>query len=413
DYEILKPLIEQLDTPQKQVGIEVLFVSVKDVDLKTLGAQISGPNGQGSLVSGASQVGPTFFANASAQTSGVAPGTNLVVTRGASGSNGDDFSIKSSLASLLGGNVLNEVGSILVTLGQPIWAVFKILKSITSTHIISNPFAVVSNNSTVTLVSGEERRQTSGVVISSSSVKATGLVPIQATLQIAITPQINENNMINMAINIQNQQFVSTSNQTNGESRDLKQIKTQATIANGETLVLGGIMTESYASNVTGVPLLQNIPVLGWFFKSKTRTITRDHFLIFICPRILDPVTNAAQVNQYTDYKLNELQDSINLIDEADWFQNSKDPVQNWFFGSKESSRSLQELRTGKQFATRESIDGKINYDRLPARQKKLDERRASKKNKKNHARNKKAIEFTTKPLPSQNTISQGVSHVS
>ncbi len=212
DFDNLKPLIQELDVPQKQVGLEVLFVQVHDVDLKTLGAQISGPNGAGSEVTGASPFGPTFLQNVSAQTSGIARGTNIVVTRGANaGTTQQDFSIKSSLASLLGSNVLNEAGSLLVTFGAPIWAIFKVLKSISSTHVVSNPFLVVSNNSTASIVNGQEQRQTSGVVVSSSAVKATGLVPIQATLTVTITPQINNDNIINLNINVQNQQFITTS----------------------------------------------------------------------------------------------------------------------------------------------------------------------------------------------------------
>lgn len=408
DFEALKPLIEELDVPQQQVGLEVLFVSVKDIDTKTLGAQISGPNGQGSQVAGASPFGPTFLSSASAQTSGINPGSNIVVTRNSgAGTTGDDFSIKSSLASLLGGNIVNEVGSVLVTFGQPIWAIFKILKSITSTHIISNPFIVVSNNCTATLISGEERRQTSGEVISSSAVKATGLVPIQATLTVNITPQINKDNIINLQIKVQNQTFVSTSNQSNGASRELKEVQTVASVANGETLVLGGIMTENYASSVYGVPLLQNIPILGWFFKSKTRKITRDHFLIFICPRIIDPVNNAEVVDGYTDYKMKELQHNIDLIDDADWFTNSKDPIQKAFFGSKETTRSLQEFKTGNQFATREAIDGKINHKTLPARKK----HREKKKEYQRKSKQKKST-VEEKPLPPRNKTSQGVSYV-
>jgi general secretion pathway protein D len=413
DFEALKPLIEQLDTPQKQIGIEVLFVAVKDVDVKTLGAQISGPNGQGSLVSGASPYGPTFLSNASAQTSGVT-GSNIVVTRSATAGVGDDFSIKSSLASLLGNSLVNEVGSVLVTFGQPIWAIFKILKSITSTHVITNPFVVVSNNCTVELTSGEEQRQPSGTVISSSSVKATGLVPIQALFKVSITPQINRDNIINMNIDVQNQQFVAGLNNsvTTGNPRDLKHIATQASVANGETLVLGGIMSENYAASGVGVPFLQNIPILGWFFKSKTRNITRDHFLIFICPRILEPVDQHAHVNKYTDYKMHEMQSSIDLIDDADWFTNSKDPVQKAFFGDKESSRTLQEFRTGKQFATREAIDGRINHKKPAARQKKLDKIKDKKKSQKD-----KILKTRTKPTEavadssSKNTISKGVAH--
>lgn len=432
DFDNLKPLIEELDVPQKQVGLEVLFVQVHDVDLKTLGAQISGPNGAGSEVTGASPFGPTFLQNVSAQTSGIARGTNIVVTRGANaGTTQQDFSIKSSLASLLGSNVLNEAGSLLVTFGAPIWAIFKVLKSISSTHVVSNPFLVVSNNSTASIVNGQEQRQTSGVVVSSSAVRATGLVPIQATLTVTVTPQINNDNIINLSINVQNEQFVTTSiNNENGNPRTLQQVITQASVANGETLVLGGIMSENYASAANGVPFLENIPVLGWFFKNKTRNLTRDHFLIFICPRILDPVNNQEHVDDYTNYKLREAQDNLDIIDESDWFSSSKDPIHNAFFGSKESTRALQEFRTGTEFADRQSIDGKINPKKITPRKKRQDrdkDRKLKKvvSNRQNKTKEKKSqskkITTLTSTQSTQRTnfsltkdkISQGVANVS
>lgn len=413
DFEALKPLIKELDVPQKQVGLEVLFVQVTDVDSKTLGAQISGPNGQGSQVTGAGQFGPTFLQGVSAQTSGVAPGTPIVVTRGATAGVGEDFSIKSSLASLLGSNILNEAGSLLVTFGQPIWAVFKVLKSITSTHVVSNPFIVVSNNSTASITNGEERRQTSGQVISSSAVKATGLVPIQATLTVSITPQINKDNIVNLNISVKNEQFVASINNAQGDPRSLKQIVTQASVANGETLVLGGIMSENTSSSSSGVPFLENIPILGWFFKSKARKITRDHFLIFICPRILEVGIPGSHVDQYTNYKLHEAQENIDLIDESDWF-NAKDPIHSAFFGDKHYTRALQEFRTGNEFADREAIDGKINK-KITARKKRQvrDKERKKKKKEKQHNESIPAINNSARPARTKNSISKGVANVS
>lgn len=408
DFEALKPLIDELDVPQKQVGLEVLFVQVSDVDVKTLGAQLSGPNGLGANVAGASQFGPTFLQGVSAQTSGIPAGTPIVVSEGAAAAS--DFSIKSSLASLLGNPLLNQVGSVLVTFGSPIWAVFKILKTITSTHIISNPFLVVSNNSTATLQSGQERRQSSGTVYASSAVKATGLVPVQATLTVSITPQINKNNIINLNINVQNQVFNdSATGAENGSPRDTKSVVTQACVANGETLVLGGIMTENYASSSVGTPFLENIPVLGWLFKAKTRTVTRDHFLIFICPRILDPVKEYGQIDPYTNYKLNEVQQNIDLIDESDWFTSSKDPVQKAFFGTNQSARALQELRTGNNYADRESIDGKINK-KTPPRKKRLIEKKEKRKNKQTPQQNNSSDMKNSRRM--KNSISKGVSDV-
>ncbi|MFA5998508.1 MAG: secretin N-terminal domain-containing protein [Candidatus Babeliales bacterium] len=385
DFEALRPLIEELDVAQKQIGLEVLIVQVKDIDTKTLGAQISGPNGAGTLAAGASKLGPTFMQNVTAQTSGVPTGTPIVTTVGNPPIT-EDFSIKSSLALLLGSPVLNEAGSILVTFGRPIWAIFKVLKTLVSSHIVANPFVVVSNNTLAEIKSGEERRQVSGRVVSTGSLTTTGFTNIEATLDVQIKPQINKGNIINLQIMVRNSRFTQAANPADSggdlSPRDEKTVQTTASVANGETLVLGGIMTETYSSASNGVPFLENIPVFGWFFKSKTRTITRDHFLIFISPRIIDPTNDSTDIDDYTDYKLREAQKNIDLIDETDWFTNKKDPIQRAFFGT-DGSRVLQELRTGDTFEKRREIDGRINQPLNAPEQQKSSKKKRSEKNQK------------------------------
>lgn len=378
DFEAIKPLIEELDVPQKQVGIEVLIVQVKDADVKTLGSQISGPNGAGSSVVGASPYGPTLGQSITAQTSGIPTGTNTVVTPGAVGQ--DDLSLKSSLASLLGLPAVNEVGSVLLTFGRPIWAVFKILKTITSAHIISNPFLVVSNNMQASISSGESRRQTSSNIVAGSGggltgTQVKGLVSVDANLTVKITPQINKANIINLTIDVTNGIFtqapVTSTNSFEGDMspRDIKEISTKVSVANGETLVIGGIMTENFASQSGGVPFLSSIPVVGWFFKSKTRTVSRNHFMIFICPRLLDPLNDNEQVDKYTQYKLQEVKQHLDLIDESDWFAQKKDPIQRAFFGGEASQ--LQQLYTSDTYEQRQKLDGKIDNPQNISKRKK------------------------------------------
>jgi len=377
DFEAIKPLIQELDVQQKQVGIEVLIVQVKDADVKSLGSQISGPNGAGSPVGGASPFGPTFAQSITAQTSGIPAGTQAVVTQGPAGS--DDFSLKSSLAALLGNPNVNEIGSVLLTFGRPIWAVFKILKTITSTHIIANPFLVVSNNMQASISSGESRRQISSNIVAGSGTGTTGtqvkgLVAVDAELTVKITPQINKGNIINLAIDVSNEIFTqaaATNDISTGDTspRDLKSISTKVSVANGETLVLGGIMTENFGSSSIGVPFLSSIPVLGWFFKSKTRTVSRNHFMIFICPRLLDPVNDDKQVDKYTEYKLQEVKQHLDLIDESDWFASKKDPIQKAFFG--EDTSHLQQLYTSNTYEQRQKLDGKIDNPQTKSKKKK------------------------------------------
>tara|TARA_Y100000588_G_C14264866_1_gene929390 strand:+ start:804 stop:3503 length:2700 start_codon:yes stop_codon:yes gene_type:complete len=403
DYEALIPLIKELDIPQKQIGLEVLIVQINDSEAKVLGSQISGPRGpnSGSADNRSSQ---TFAQNISAQTSGIlntaGSSTSIITTN--PGAN-EEYSIKSSLARLLGSSVVNEAGSILVTFGKPIWALFKVLKSMVSTHVVSNPFVVVSNNSQAKVAIGEQRRVISGQTIAQNGT-VNSFTDQPSTLGFTITPQINKNNIVNLTISVKNDQFSVAGSETSA-AMDKKQIDTYASVASGEVLVLGGIMQESYSSTHRGVPLLEHIPIFGWLFKSKTKSIVKNHFLIFISPRLLDPVDKKG-LDRYTQYKMEEAEKNIEMMDELNWFASKRDPIQKAFFG--ESSKNLRKLkgyaqetetfkkrkeRNAKRHQKQKAIKEQYHSDTKIKKHKKDKKNRLSKKMSKN-ATEAKTISF-------------------
>ena len=71
------------------------------------------------------------------------------------------------------------------------------------------------------------------------------------------------------------------------ESTGRHVFKTQVLLDNGETVVIGGVYEQEETSSVAQVPLLGDIPVLGWLFKTKTVADSKTELLIFLTPRIL------------------------------------------------------------------------------------------------------------------------------
>ena len=70
---------------------------------------------------------------------------------------------------------------------------------------------------------------------------------------------------------------------------DEKSIKTQVLVNNGQTVVIGGIYQNSRLHTVTKVPLLGDIPLIGYLFRNTNVDNTRTELLIFLTPRILAP----------------------------------------------------------------------------------------------------------------------------
>ena len=70
---------------------------------------------------------------------------------------------------------------------------------------------------------------------------------------------------------------------------DKRSADTKVVIGNGQTLIIGGLIKEKNTKGVTKVPILGDIPLLGWFFKSKKDTKDKTELLIFVSPTIVTP----------------------------------------------------------------------------------------------------------------------------
>jgi type IV pilus assembly protein PilQ len=107
-----------------------------------------------------------------------------------------------------------------------------------------------------------------------------------ATLSLNVTPEIQPNGIIKLDVSVTNDSpTVVPGADAPGISK--QQIKTQALVKNGETLVLGGIFTNIEDESEIRVPVLSRIPIIGWLFKTRSVTKIPNELMIFITPRIV------------------------------------------------------------------------------------------------------------------------------
>src|SRR5581483_3014725 len=76
-------------------------------------------------------------------------------------------------------------------------------------------------------------------------------------------------------------------NTSAGPSIDTKKITTQVLVENGGTVGIGGIYEQTETSTITKVPLLGDIPILGWLFRQDLKVNNKDELLIFVTPRVV------------------------------------------------------------------------------------------------------------------------------
>jgi type IV pilus assembly protein PilQ len=146
--------------------------------------------------------------------------------------------------------------------------------------IISSPRVVTADKAVATIEQGLELPYQ---VATSSG--ATSIVFRKANLRLEVTPQITPDGNVVIDVDV-NKDSVGQETRA-GFAIDTKHVKTQVMVENGGTVVLGGIYQQTQRSTETKVPLLGDVPVLGYLFRNTARTDDKTELLVFITPKIV------------------------------------------------------------------------------------------------------------------------------
>ena len=140
--------------------------------------------------------------------------------------------------------------------------------------VMSAPKVIAREGTAATISSGD-----SIIIPATENVASTTL---DATLSLTVTPTaVSYNDYITLDVSV-------TDDQAPTSSRLLrKSISTTLMIKSGDTVVIGGIIKESEGNDVSGFPVLKDVPGLGWLFKSKRKTTSKSELLIFLIPTVL------------------------------------------------------------------------------------------------------------------------------
>jgi type IV pilus assembly protein PilQ len=154
-------------------------------------------------------------------------------------------------------------------------------------EIVSTPRVITANQKEATIKQGVEIPYQQ-----SASSGATTIQFKEAVLELTVTPQITPDNNIIMDLKVHKDnvgEIISTGG-IGGTvpSIDTRSVETQVLVADGQTVVLGGIYETERRETVVKVPFLGDIPFVGAMFRSKQRTDNKAELLIFVTPRILE-----------------------------------------------------------------------------------------------------------------------------
>jgi type IV pilus assembly protein PilQ len=154
-------------------------------------------------------------------------------------------------------------------------------------EIVSTPRVITANQKEATIKQGVEIPYQQ-----SASSGATTIQFKEAVLELVVTPQITPDNNIIMDLRVSKDnvgEIISTGGLGGTvPSIDTRSIETQVLVADGQTIVLGGIYETERRETVKRVPGFSSIPGVGFLFRSKQRVDNKAELLIFVTPRILE-----------------------------------------------------------------------------------------------------------------------------
>lgn len=146
--------------------------------------------------------------------------------------------------------------------------------------IISSPRVITADQIEATIEQGTE--------IPYQQATSSGATAVQfkkATLSLRVKPQITPDDNVIMTLRVHKDSVGQTT--ASGPSIDTKQVTTEVLVENGGTVVIGGIYTQDERTTVNKVPLLGDLPYVGFLFRNTLKLDNRNELLIFVTPRIL------------------------------------------------------------------------------------------------------------------------------
>ncbi|OQX81344.1 MAG: hypothetical protein B6D56_02715 [Candidatus Omnitrophica bacterium 4484_70.1] len=176
-------------------------------------------------------------------------------------------------------------------------AVLEVIFNDQNTKILSMPKITTLDNHTATIdVVTEDPVPNYTYNSETGSWEIAGYDWVKYGVSLEVTPQINREGFITLTVkpvvseNLGDKEFTSSS----GAIARIPKLYTQTTstkvmIKDGQTLVLGGLIRDKVVDTVNKVPILGDLPLLGFFFKHKSKTVEKKNLLIFITPKIITP----------------------------------------------------------------------------------------------------------------------------
>ena len=337
EYEAVAGLIKQLDVPRRMVYLEALVMEVQVNKDFNVGVQWGGAgtfdSGTGALLSG--------FSGSSSDPYGILQG------------------LQESPAVLPAGfsfGVLKEGIKIGGITFPNLGAVLNAYKNDEDVNVIATPQILTTDNKKASIKVGENVPYITSKNTTEAQQDYTNYDYKDVATSLAITPQINQSNVVRMDIGVE---VIKLKDLNDGNPTTYtRSANTTVVVNNEQTVVIGGMIGQDSTAGEYKVPLLGDIPLLGWLFKSRSKEDKKTNLFIFITPHIVE---NPAQLTKVYEEKRAEVEEVHKVPgDIADRFLHKKSGAND---AAILADMGFLQVQQGKLASAKHSFDEALALD--------------------------------------------------
>jgi general secretion pathway protein D len=302
DYQSLRRVIERLDSPRKQVFVEAMILEVTIDKQRDLGASwhaavpenLFGMDNASLIVGGLNPSKTLFPAGAITE-------TMLAGVLGPALSAADAQSLGTASTS---GTVLSI---------PKFGVLVKALQQNSDVDVLSNPHLLIMNNEEGEISVGARIPfpvSTLGLGAAAGATGAAGLGALgglgvgglfpqvqreKVALELKLTPHVNEHDLIRLEVDEKISEVAPGSSNL-GPSTSERTAKTIVVAKDQQTILIGGLMSDKTINSVTKIPILGDIPILGFFFRTSSKKIVKTNLIIALTPYVISDQSDLRRV---------------------------------------------------------------------------------------------------------------------
>ena len=295
EYKLLEEVIKQLDIPRRMVYLEALIMEVSIDKQFDIGAEWGG---LGSFHDETGTLGSGFTDNSFGLINGIAQGTTGMAAGATLGI------LKKGVK--IGGTYFPNLG-----------AVVNAFQKDSDINIIATPQILTTDNKEASITVGENVPY-----ITSKNTSTTGSTQDYTNYEykdvgttLKITPQINQANLLRLDIEVEVTRLKSEAGVATPTTYK-RSAATSVVVHNEDIVVIGGMIGQDATSGDYKVPLLGDVPVLGWLFKTHESSKRKTNMFIFIAPRIVDSAPELADIYYKKRDKMEEVKEGGGKVPE-------------------------------------------------------------------------------------------------